>query len=259
MRPRPSIAADPVAHAGPTSRHPISLRSLLWPAGAAVAVAGLIAGCGEAAKKTTSVGSSCAPGKGAPTLRLVLSNHAPTPSLPVTQGVAVEVVSSFAHQQMTFPAAHPSTTVCELSRRRDGSGTATVVYRVVRPSTITFSSTYTHATPLMMPAMLGRLTAVRAGHTTTAAKLTQPDRPIWCPTVFHAQTAGLSKANHHVPGSFDTRTLLGRSASAAEAIARQHGCSWRVVNHGAVLTADARANRVDVDVTNGKVTAVGVY
>lgn len=94
---------------------------------------------------------------------------------------------------------------------------------------------------------------------TTNANASRPDRPIWCPAVFHAQTAGMSKPNRHVSGSFDTRTLLGRSASNAEAIARQHGCSWRVVNQGGALTADGRANRVDADIINGKVTAVGVY
>ncbi len=177
----------------------------------------------------------------------------------MAQGATVEVVSSFEHQQMTFPVAHPSTAVCELSRLRDSSGAATAVYRVVRPTTITFSSTYTHATMAMMPEMLGRLSVAGGGQPATIANVTRPARPVWCPTVFHAQTAGLSKPNHRVTGSFDTRTLLGRGASDAAVTARQHGCSWRVVNQGAVLTADGRPDRVDADVINGRVTAVGVY
>lgn len=255
-----SSAADPAADAGPPSRHLASLRRrLLCRAGAAAVVPGLIAGCGGSAKNATSAPPACGPGKGAPTLRLVLSNHAPTPRVPAAQGATVEVISSFERQQMTFPVAHPSTAVCELSRHRGSSGVATVVYRVVRPRTITFSSTYTHATMAMMPEMLGWLSVSRGGQPATVATVTRPARPVWCPTVFHAQTAGLSKPNHRVTGSFDTRTLLGRGAPDAAVIARQHGCSWRVVNQGAVLTADGRPDRVDADVINGRVTAVGVY
>lgn len=91
------------------------------------------------------------------------------------------------------------------------------------------------------------------------ARVTRPSRPVWCPTVFHAQTARMSQPNHRVAGSFDTRGLLGQKATKAIIEARRHGCSWRVVNDGGLLAADGRPNRIDADVIDGVVTAVGVY
>jgi hypothetical protein len=86
----------------------------------------------------------------------------------------------------------------------------------------------------------------------------RPTKPVWCPTIFHAQTIGLSHPNKRVAGSFDTRVLLGHTEANAAAEARQHGCSWRVINRGGLLTADGRPNRIDADVSRGIVTAVGV-
>lgn len=88
--------------------------------------------------------------------------------------------------------------------------------------------------------------------------VTRPTQAVWCPTIFHAQTIGMSHPNARVPGSFDTRALLGQSEANAVAQARRHGCSWRVVNHGGVLTADGNPKRIDADVNHGIVTAVGV-
>jgi hypothetical protein len=66
-------------------------------------------------------------------------------------------VSSFDRHRMTFPAAHPSNAVSEISRRRGHGGAAAVLFRLVRPSTIIFSSTYERPTEAFMPEMLGRL------------------------------------------------------------------------------------------------------
>ena len=95
----------------------------------------------------------------------MLSDTSPLPRVSVPQGAAVEVLSSFESQQMTYPVAHPSTAVCELSRHRDRSGAATVVYRVLRARTILFISGYTHITAAMDPAMLGRVTVTRPTRT----------------------------------------------------------------------------------------------
>jgi hypothetical protein len=90
-------------------------------------------------------------------------------------------------------------------------------------------------------------------------RLTRPNRPVWCPTVFHAQTARMSTPNRRVAGSFDVRSLLGQSETKAAIEAQRHGCAWRVVNQGGLFTTDGRPNRVDANVIDGIVTAVGVY
>jgi hypothetical protein len=100
--------------------------------------------------------------------------------------------------------------------------------------------------------------AACGGQSVAVVTVNRPTQPVWCPTIFHAQTIGLSHPNKRVAGSFDTRVLLGRTEADAAAEARRHGCSWRVVNQGGLLTADGRPNRIDVDVSHGIVTAVGV-
>lgn len=90
-------------------------------------------------------------------------------------------------------------------------------------------------------------------------RVTRANRPVWCPTVFHAQTARMSTPNRRVAGSFDVRGLLGKSETNAAIEAQRHGCAWRVVNQGGLLTDDGRPNRVDANVIDGIVTAVGVY
>lgn len=100
------------------------------------------------------------------------------------------------------------------------------------------------------------------GHSPTPGlKITRPSRAVWCPTRLILPT-GLSKPNRPAAGSFDTRTLLGQTETKASADARQHGCSWRVVErdgHGLTITADAQPNRVDAAINHGIVTAVGVF
>jgi hypothetical protein len=88
--------------------------------------------------------------------------------------------------------------------------------------------------------------------------VTRPTEAVWCPTVYHAQTIGLSHPNQRVAGSFDTRLLLGRTKAAATSVAHPHGCLLRVVSQGGLLTADGRPNRIDVDINDGIVSAIGV-
>ena len=88
--------------------------------------------------------------------------------------------------------------------------------------------------------------------------VTRPTRPVWCPTIFHAQTSGMSSPNKQVTGSFDTRALLGQTEAHAAVAAHKHACSLRVVNQGGALTADGRPDRIDIDVNHGIITATGV-
>ena len=81
---------------------------------------------------------------------------------------------------------------------------------------------------------------------------------MWCPTIFHAQTSGISSPNKRLTGSFDTRVLLGHAEADAAVQARRHGCSLRVVNQGGFLTTDGRPNRIDIDVNHGIIAATGV-
>jgi hypothetical protein len=101
--------------------------------------------------------AGCGSGKKAAALKLALRDSMPIRRLRVRNRAVVEVVSSFDRHRMTFPAAHPSNAVCEISRHRGRGGAAAARFRVVRPSTITFSSTYEQPTEAFMPAMLGRV------------------------------------------------------------------------------------------------------
>lgn len=93
-----------------------------------------------------------------------------------------------------------------------------------------------------------------------AVKVTHPAQPVWCPT--GRSSLRQSAPNSPVHRSFDTRSLLGESEDQAEAMARRFHCSWRVIErdgHRFALTADLRLNRVNVTITRGRVTSVGVY
>lgn len=126
---------------------------------AALAVV-LLAGCG-AGSRDKVVARACGRARAGSALKLVLSDVLPTPRAQASQGSYVEVVSSYHGNQMTFPAPHPSNAVCEISKQREPEGTAKVVYKALRPGTVTFSSSYTHVTQAAMPAMLGRLVVTR--------------------------------------------------------------------------------------------------
>lgn len=106
--------------------------------------------------------------------------------------------------------------------------------------------------------VLGVSLAACGSHSLAVVTVIRPTRPVWCPTIFHAQTSGMSSPNKRLTGSFDTRVLLGHAATDAAGPARRHGCSLRVVNQGGVLTADGRPNRIDIDVNHGIITATGV-
>ena len=96
------------------------------------------------------------------------------------------------------------------------------------------------------------------GQSVVVVTVVRPARPVWCPTVFHAQTSRMSASNTRLTGSFDTRQLLGQSEASAVMAARKHGCSLRVVNQGGALTTDGRPDRIDVDINHRIVTATGV-
>jgi hypothetical protein len=106
--------------------------------------------------------------------------------------------------------------------------------------------------------VLALLLAACGGQSVAVVTVTRATQPVWCPTIFHAQTIGLSHPNKRVAGSFDTRVLLGRAEADAAAEARKRGCSWRVVNQGKALLANGDPKRIDADVSHGIVTAVGV-
>ena len=54
-----------------------------------------------------SVASGCGAARTKPGLALALSDVQPTPQVRGRTGVEVKVVSTFHHNQMTFPTAHP--------------------------------------------------------------------------------------------------------------------------------------------------------
>jgi hypothetical protein len=61
---------------------------------------------------------------------------------------------------------------------------------------------------------------------------------------------------------FDTRSLLGLPAAAAQARAQEHGCTTRIymVNgHGRAITDDLRSDRANLVVSRGVVTGVDVF
>jgi hypothetical protein len=75
------------------------------------------------------------------------------------------------------------------------------------------------------------------------------DQPIPCPS----DKAGGS------PGSFDARELEGRTLAQAEATAKARGCSVRVARRDGedlILTQDLSTSRINVEVTDGRVTRV---
>lgn len=101
--------------------------------------------------------------------------------------------------------------------------------------------------------------AVGCGAQTRPPKLSVERHAIWCPSngIFPASGRTVREA-----GSFDVRTLLGERESRARRIIAAHGCRMRVLDpggHRAVITADARPDRVDLEITRGIVTEARVY
>jgi hypothetical protein len=92
--------------------------------------------------------------------------------------------------------------------------------------------------------------------------IVHPAGAVWCPTTTRPINAKQNKSNSPGAGSFDTRTLLGLKESAATADAQRHGCTVRVIErdgHKFGLLADFISDRVDVVISSGIVTSVGVY
>jgi hypothetical protein len=75
------------------------------------------------------------------------------------------------------------------------------------------------------------------------------DQPIPCPS---------DKAGG-APGSFDARELEGRTLAQAQAAAKARGCSVRVARRDGedlMVTQDLSTSRINVEVTDGRVTRV---
>jgi hypothetical protein len=89
--------------------------------------------------------------------------------------------------------------------------------------------------------------------------LHRPAAAAWCPSVvIPARARKLSDAHH---GAWDARAIIGLDLDDARRMAGRHGCQLRPVggedvDADAVLTADLRFNRINVDVTDGVVTAL---
>lgn len=92
--------------------------------------------------------------------------------------------------------------------------------------------------------------AALAPDTTTDPGATVPtDQPIPCP----------SNKGGGAPGAFDARELEGRTLAQAEATAKARGCSVRVARRDGedlILTQDLSTSRINVEVTDGRVTRV---
>jgi hypothetical protein len=86
--------------------------------------------------------------------------------------------------------------------------------------------------------------------TTTDRGATVPaDQPVPCPT---DQAGGTGK-------TFDARELEGKTLARAEATAKARGCSVRVARRDGedlLLTQDLSPSRINVEVTDGRVTRV---
>lgn len=127
---------------------------------AALVCAVTVAACGSGSRQRF-VATACGTSKVSIKTKLVLSDVAPIPRIRLRLGDAVKVVSSYHGNKMTYPTAHPVSAVCEISQDRDRYGNATVVYKIRRRGKILFASGFTHITPAMDTAMLGRVVVLR--------------------------------------------------------------------------------------------------
>jgi hypothetical protein len=115
------------------------------------------------------------------------------------------------------------------------------------------------------PVHISRSTATRSARHrlgTSSTAIIRPTGAVWCPTTTRPINAKQNKPNSPGLGSFDTRTLLGLKETEATADAQRHGCTVRLVErdgHEFGLLADFRPNRVNVVISRGIVTSVGVY
>lgn len=96
------------------------------------------------------------------------------------------------------------------------------------------------------------------------ASSTDPSSPMgtpsWCARVRiqRVRTASGLKVRATKIRLLNARDLVGLLEKRAEAIAVQHGCVWRIVEHNGhpyIITSDLRLNRVDLTIDHGVVTA----
>jgi hypothetical protein len=89
--------------------------------------------------------------------------------------------------------------------------------------------------------------------------LHRPAAAAWCPSVVYAAQG--EQLSHPWRGTWDARAIIGLDLDDAGHAAERHGCDLRPVGgkdvdpHD-VLTMDLRFNRINVDVTDGVVTAL---
>jgi hypothetical protein len=111
---------------------------------------------------------------------------------------------------------------------------------------------------------LGALSALwlAASGGRSAPQIIRPAGPVWCPTTTRPSNAKQNRPNAPGEQSFDTRSLLGLTEEQASATVSRHGCILRVIERDGrkfALRADFRGSRVNVGITRGIVTSVGVY
>jgi hypothetical protein len=90
--------------------------------------------------------------------------------------------------------------------------------------------------------------------------LLRPPAPVWCPSVILSRLGrNLDDAARH--GTWDARAIIGLDLDDARRLAERHDCQIRPVGGkdvgpDIVLTMDLRFDRINVDVTDGVVTAL---
>ena len=90
----------------------------------------------------------------------------------------------------------------------------------------------------------------------------QRTKPVWCPGPRYSQVRrgdGRYDVERVPHGTFDARALLGERLADAERMAKRNECTVRVVvrdGEQLVTTQDLRADRINVSVRRGYVTAL---
>ncbi|WP_022930087.1 hypothetical protein [Patulibacter americanus] len=118
------------------------------------------------------------------------------------------------------------------------------------PGSVPSKTASTGATPPASTQSVPDAAPSPGGTTTdTEANVPDADQPILCPS---------DKAGG-APGAFDARELEGRPLAEAQATAKARGCSVRVARRDGedlMVTQDLSTSRINVEVTDGRVTRV---
>jgi hypothetical protein len=115
------------------------------------------------------------------------------------------------------------------------------------------------ATAVLAAAAALALAIAWGSHDRARPTLHRPAAAAWCPSiVIPAHARKLSDTRH---GAWDARAIIGLDLDDARRLAGRHGCELRPVggedvDPHVVLTLDLRSNRINVDVTDGVVTAL---